>query len=241
MQKTIKHTGCTLLLACALGLAGAAQAAVVFENLGFGAPPTHVGGIAVTPFDVVPQAAIVDTTDVSTIPGSPVLGDLTVTPDVEKRTMPGSWNSVWSNGYTGPIFFAPGELSLTLTLPPNTTAFYFHAQPDRFGTYTITATGADGTTSGPVAITTNSSSAESDIPGLAFHVTAPGEFISSITVTVEADAGAFGIAQFGIGTDAPPVPPAPTVTAVPTLGQWSLLLLGLTAAGLGAARLRRRG
>ncbi|RRD56138.1 IPTL-CTERM sorting domain-containing protein, partial [Comamonadaceae bacterium OH2545_COT-014] len=30
------------------------------------------------------------------------------------------------------------------------------------------------------------------------------------------------------------------VTAVPTLGHWSLMLLGLAAAGLGARRLRRR-
>ncbi|RRD56416.1 IPTL-CTERM sorting domain-containing protein, partial [Comamonadaceae bacterium OH2545_COT-014] len=31
------------------------------------------------------------------------------------------------------------------------------------------------------------------------------------------------------------------VTAVPTLGHWSLMLLGLAAAGLGARRLRRKG
>ncbi|MBP6779474.1 MAG: IPTL-CTERM sorting domain-containing protein, partial [Ottowia sp.] len=31
------------------------------------------------------------------------------------------------------------------------------------------------------------------------------------------------------------------VAAVPTLGEWSLLLLGLLAAGLGARRLRRAG
>ena len=32
-----------------------------------------------------------------------------------------------------------------------------------------------------------------------------------------------------------------TATAVPTLGEWSLALLALTAAGFGATRLRRRG
>ncbi len=36
-------------------------------------------------------------------------------------------------------------------------------------------------------------------------------------------------------------PPVTTATPVPTLGEWSLLALGLTAAGLGARRLRRRG
>ncbi|MEZ5607980.1 MAG: IPTL-CTERM sorting domain-containing protein [Burkholderiaceae bacterium] len=35
-------------------------------------------------------------------------------------------------------------------------------------------------------------------------------------------------------------PPAVTVAPVPTLGEWSLALLGLAAAGLGARRLRRR-
>ena len=32
----------------------------------------------------------------------------------------------------------------------------------------------------------------------------------------------------------------PTAVAVPTLGQWALMLLGLAAAGLGARRLRPR-
>lgn len=36
-------------------------------------------------------------------------------------------------------------------------------------------------------------------------------------------------------------PPVASVTPVPTLGEWSLALLGLAAAGLGARRLRRRG
>lgn len=35
--------------------------------------------------------------------------------------------------------------------------------------------------------------------------------------------------------------PPPQVTAVPTLGEWSLMVLGLLAAGLGARRLRRGG
>lgn len=34
--------------------------------------------------------------------------------------------------------------------------------------------------------------------------------------------------------------PRPVVTAVPTLGEWSLVLLGLAAAGAGARQLRRR-
>lgn len=41
--------------------------------------------------------------------------------------------------------------------------------------------------------------------------------------------------------DVPPPPPPPVVTAVPTLGEWGLMLLGRAAAGLGARRLRRRG
>ena len=35
--------------------------------------------------------------------------------------------------------------------------------------------------------------------------------------------------------------PVPTVQAVPTLSEWSLLLLAASAAGIGARRLRRRG
>lgn len=46
---------------------------------------------------------------------------------------------------------------------------------------------------------------------------------------------------FSGACDAPPPPPPAAVTPVPTLGEWSLALLGLLAAGLGARRLRRRG
>ncbi|MFT3779975.1 MAG: IPTL-CTERM sorting domain-containing protein [Ottowia sp.] len=42
------------------------------------------------------------------------------------------------------------------------------------------------------------------------------------------------------GNCATTTPSIPTVTAVPTTTEWSLALLGLMAAGLGAARLRRR-
>ena len=104
----------------------AASADVLFTNLGTAAPPASVGSHAVTPFDTAAQAAVSEYSNVSIIPGSPVAGDLTISPAANKRTVPTGWGSSWSHGYTGPVFFISGSGSATLTLPPNTKAFYFY-------------------------------------------------------------------------------------------------------------------
>ena len=76
-----------------------------------------------------------------------------------------------------------------------------------------------------------------------------GQFAQGASVTVGGHA--FGIAYDGgdgndvvltaLAAAAPGPGPGAGVTAVPTLGEWSLTLLGLLAAGLGARRLRRHG
>jgi hypothetical protein len=43
------------------------------------------------------------------------------------RNKPRHWRS-WSHGHRGDVYYSPA--SLTITLPPGTTAFYFYAEPN---------------------------------------------------------------------------------------------------------------
>ena len=93
--------------------AGSANAAITFQNLGTTAPPSTMGGFTMQAFNKIQQAAISDFVKVTTIPGSPVAGNLTSSVNVEKRTVPGNW-STWSHAYTGPVFMAGSAVTLTL-------------------------------------------------------------------------------------------------------------------------------
>ncbi len=193
-----------MLAACTAGaligflFAVPAQAAVHFVNLGTAAPPGTVGGIAVIPFNEAAQSAIPDFTNVTTIPGCPIPGSLTSTPDLTKRDLQNSYNSNWGHGYHGPIFLtASTSNSATFTLPAGTKAVYFYAQPAQGGTHTITAVTGSGTSSGPIAVTTYGAGVPgSAANGFGFYADG-GDSIATITISTNSIAGlAFG--EFGI-------------------------------------------
>ena len=187
----MKIRSLTLTLS-ALALAAAsfaANAGIVFTNLGTGAPPASVGGHGLVPFDQGPQAAISDFTNVTAIPGGPNGTSVGLSVASSKRTVGGSWGT-WSHGYTGAVYYPNGATTVTLNLPAGTEAFYVYAEPDPFSYQNITATSNTGATSGVISVT-----GASGANGFAFHSTA-GEYITSITIT--ADTG-FAIGEVGIG------------------------------------------
>ena len=182
----------------ALALAAAsfsANAAVVFQNLGTAAPPTSIGGYTLTPFSLAPQNAIPDFSNISTIPGNPGAGVLGINPQATKYPC-SALGATWGQGYSGPIY-ATASTS-TLTLPPNTHAFYFYTLVDARGTSTFTATSDSGTNSGPISVSPNALGGPDSANGVAFYSTA-GESISSITVTTSSSNGLI-FAEFGIDT-----------------------------------------
>jgi hypothetical protein len=178
------------LALASLAWAHIASAGVVFVNLGTGSPPAQLGGRPTIPFATGPQAAIADGEFVGEIPGSPV-GALQISPSLRKATVPGTWGS-WSHGYGGPVFTTDGADSVTFFLPANALGFYFYAQPAALGSYGLTATSDNGTSSGPIMVSGNHGAR-----GFGFYGT-EGTRISSITVEADAASGGLAVGEFGV-------------------------------------------
>jgi hypothetical protein len=214
-----------IILVLVISTVSVSHAAVIFQNLGTSAPPGSLGSHTIAAFNIGSQAAIPEFTNVSTIPGSPISGNLTTSLQVMKLTIPSSWTT-WSHGYTGPCFWSNGA-TLILTLPPGTGAFYFYAEPVGAVTanYTFVATTNTGTTSGDISVYSDSGAT-----GFGFYATVPGETISTITVTCS-DPDGFALAEFGAGSN--PTPSAivfknlGTAAPPPTLGVFSLASFNL--------------
>jgi PKD repeat protein len=183
----------------------ARAAAIQFVNLGTGAPPAHLGTYDMFPFSVAAQAAVADSSLVTSIPGSPVPGSIIVSPQFKKLTVPTGWDN-WSHGYAGPVFWSNFNDTATLTLPPNTRAFQFWAEPNLYGTFAVTATTDAGISSCPVTVTSPGGAT-----GFGFY-SEQGDAINTITIvtsgTLGYAIGEFSIAQWpnfaSTGTDEPP-------------------------------------
>jgi hypothetical protein len=79
---------------------------------------------------------------------SPVAGAISFSPLVNHLKVGSGW-ATWSHGYTGDVYYADyvnGD-TVTVGMPPSTSAFYFYAEPDfTFGpSFDIKVTANDGT------------------------------------------------------------------------------------------------
>jgi hypothetical protein len=169
---------------------GPARAAVVFDGSpGTAAPPATLGPYTMTPFadDARPLLA-----NVSDVP-SPLGGSVGFSPELRHDKIGMVW-ATWSHGYTGDVYYTNGATSATMTMPANTVAFYFYAEPEPFAIFNVTATTDSGATSGPVPV-----DGFGGAKYFGFYTTA-GETIASITVSSTID---FAVGEFGIAV-APP-------------------------------------
>ncbi len=192
-----------------LALTAAASAAIQVVDLGTGAPPATVGGFTMIPFgdDTRSTGTIVSSIDGSQ--GSP-FGAISFSPDVSKRSIGDGWGT-WSHGYTGDVYWTQGALSVTITLAPDTGAFYFYAEPNPFGVFTITAQSGDASLS--IGVEGNSGA-----NGWGFY---SDDFSALTSITISSDID-FAVGEFG-------------VARVPAPGAGALAL-----AGLGMIARRRR-
>ncbi|MBK7695067.1 MAG: hypothetical protein IPI30_12285 [Saprospiraceae bacterium] len=100
--------------------------------------------------------------------------------------------ATWSHGYLGDVYYTNAN-TVTLTLPPDTRAFYLYIEGNDFGAATITATANDGTSSGPIAVVGNAGATY-----YGFYTTGAQCLLTTITVNASPVAGGFAIGEFGI-------------------------------------------
>jgi hypothetical protein len=180
-----------LMAVTATCLSSVAYAGVVFDGSpGSGAPPSTLGGYAMTAFSDDPRDQYSTVSDGRTGP----TGNVGFDHDMTLLTAGNGWNN-WSNSYTGDVYFTGfGSNSVTMMLPTGTDAFYFYAEVNLFTTAEITATTDDGTTSGPISVTTPYGAKY-----FGFYGTG-GTKIVSITVSYPNDGYGFAVGEFGIST-----------------------------------------
>ena len=181
------------------------------------APPATLGPYTMTPFGEDGRAVF---ESVTTVPGP--TGDLSFSRVASHRMIGSGW-ATWSHGYTGSVYFVEADYGvesadsgsqLTITLPPNTLAFYLYVEPNNFGESPFTVE-ADGASSGEVLVVGNAGAKYFGF----YSLTDP---IHSVTVSTVAGAGGFAVGEFGIasGVPAAPVSPRADVAAI-IYGGWS--------------------
>ena len=166
--------------------------AVTFDGSpGTDSPPSTLGPFTMLPFGTDPSDEGTETTQVDGPTGSigfdsPLIHDLV-----------GSYWATWSNGYTGDVYEQDnsdldGNYNVTITLPPDTGAFYLYAEPNIFDDFSITATSNDSTTSGATNVY-----GDSGAQYFGFYARC-GTTISSITVSDTGGDSALAVGEFGI-------------------------------------------
>jgi hypothetical protein len=152
---------------------------IVFDGSpGTAAPPATLGGLTLTPFapDGRPTHTVVSD-----------LAGVGFAPSVEHFRIGDGWGT-WSHGYTGDVYWTQGAHSVTLTVPPNTGAFYLYAEPVSFADFQITATAQDGT-SGDATVNGFAGAKFFGFYGI------NGATVETVTISSSSD---FAVGEFGI-------------------------------------------
>jgi hypothetical protein len=173
----------TMLVICLVALPPCAARAGIFgEARSEAAPAATLGPYTMTPFPADPRPISWDVTSVD----SPLGGSVDF--DIPLMHLTSANFGGWSHGYAGDVYWTKLANSVELTLPAQTGAFYFYAQPKTgTGTKTIIAS-----SSGIVV----SQDVTSDGGAAYFGFYADGtDTVSTIIITSDID---FAVGEFGI-------------------------------------------
>jgi len=130
------------------------RGAISFDmSVGTEAPPTTLGGYSMTP---IPYPMAPDCSGYPPplpVPDNPEGVDVSPIDLITWRCIGSGWGT-WSHGYTGDVYFTGlYSSSQTITLPPNTGAFYFYVEPNPFAWHNFNVTVYPGAvSSGPFAV-----------------------------------------------------------------------------------------
>ncbi|MEO7318202.1 MAG: PEP-CTERM sorting domain-containing protein [Chthoniobacteraceae bacterium] len=200
----LASTALAAILAALLNFTTTAPAAITGVAAGDAAPALTLGPYPMTPFlpDVRPEFGFVNT-----VP-SPISGNVGSSINLQHLLVGSGWGT-WSNGYAGDAYYTDGALSLTLTLPADTGAFYFYAQPNDFAAFNFTATAQNGTQ------ILQSAAGNAGATYFGFFGTG-GDTVQSVTISSTTD---FAIGQFGIANVNSAIPePGTALFGVALLG-----------------------
>lgn len=181
----------TLITICLVALfainAYPVHATIMASPLGTGAPPVMLPPYTMTPFGTDSQPEYAPVTSVDSPLGGTVNFDITTI-----HLIVGSGWNTWSHGYTGDVYWTYYASLVTLTLPSNTVAFYFYAEPVDIATYTITAS-----INGGMLPLSQDVYGGGGACGFAFWAHGDDR-ISTITITCPDDTYGFAVGEFGI-------------------------------------------
>jgi len=184
----------------------AASAGITGFAGGTATPGATLGPYTMTAFAPDGRPLFHDVTSVS----SPLGGTINFSIPMDHVRIDDGW-ATWSHGYTGDVYSTDCHTAVTMTLPAQTAAFYFYAEPDPFCRYTIVATAQDGTQ------VTQGVNGYAGAAYYGFYGTA-GSYISTIAVTTPQHVG-FAVGEFGIAKDAGcPCIPGPAGILLVTIG-----------------------
>ncbi len=201
------------------GYCGTAEAITISSlngvTLGFAAPPSSLGGFAMTPFaaDLSP-----DGNDVNAI------GAVAFSQTVRHDVIGTGWAS-WSHGYAGSVYDTGSSVNpttLTLTLASPVSAFYFYVESVNFAVFSFTATSQDGTE------VTQTIDGNGGAAGFGFYTTGL-DLISSISI-LSGDAEGFAVGEFGGSGGSQTAPDGGNSLALLSLGLLASVAFGFKTA-----------
>jgi hypothetical protein len=183
-----------------------ASAGIIGEIGGTSSPGATLGPYELTafPLDGQPMG------NVSGV-ASPDGGMVGFSPLLDHAAVGISWYA-WSNGYTGDVYYTTGN-TLSVSLPADTGAVRFYAEPLNLGHYSITATAEDGTSA-----TQDINNGAGNSASLFAFYGMGGSTITHIMLSTT-DSSGFAVGEFAVS-------PAPEPSTLVLLGAGALGLIG---------------
>ncbi len=207
------------LLMSIVGSQSVTKAALQGVIGGTAAPASTLGPYTVTPFTVDSRSTYQEYSFVE----SPLGGNVLFQLPLEHRRVSEGWPT-WSHDYTGDVYRVSDKTSsvflVTLTMPENTTSFYFYAQPEQATVNTIEAMAFDGAECD--VIISQEVNGNSGACYYGFYAT---EGSTIYNINIYSHTTAFTIGEFGISAAVPVTVPVPGAFLLSNIGLCTLIKL----------------